>query len=64
MTYHFHSLSDQPRRGVLDTPDGPNVAEFLSPEQAKALVLQEFRREELELLKRLRREIKYASDLA
>jgi hypothetical protein len=60
--YRFRPLNDDPHRGVLDTPCGPQAAEFITPKHARHLA--QHRKEELELLKRLKAEIRYASDLA
>jgi hypothetical protein len=62
--YRFNPLRDYPRRGILETPAGPQVAEYLTLSTARSNALKRHRSEELEILKRLRAEIKYASDLA
>lgn len=62
-TYRFDPLRDYPRRGVLETPAGPQVAEYLTLPDIRKRHLKQYRKEEMELLKRLRSEIKYASDL-
>jgi hypothetical protein len=62
--YRFHLLSDHPSRGILETPAGPQVTEYLTLSAARSNVLKQHRNEEIRLLKKLRAEIKYASDLA
>ena len=62
--YRFEPLRDYPRRGILETPAGPQLAEFLTPSTARSNALRQQRKEEMRLLAKLRAEIKYASDLA
>lgn len=62
--YRFHPLRDYPRRGILETPAGPQIAEVLTLSSAKSNALRQHRKEEMKLLAALRAEIKYASSLS
>lgn len=64
MSYRFYPLRNVDNFGILEQPGKLKIAEFLAPGEAKKRALVKHRREELELLEKLRLEIKYASDLA